>query len=288
MKSYYYCKDRHILRNPLRFGIKYSIFSEKSQIRSEESQKQGTIEDFIAFCGEDLPEYIDIFHIDDCDLDRLISAFGGIITDFNLYKKDGTLKSLEGLTSAKTIKLNYDGEDVCLWNIKSNTSLMSLKMQFPKCKTLNGVEGLVGSCVSDILLHAEGFSYPTQTEATLFDPTILKNMPSLKEARIYMSTPTDVKGALLSLAELGHLDLLKLHEDTFTFAQFAWLHTKIPNVRGVGGISNFYPNRQKDVTMMMIAGNDRPDLPIYDEDKVNEEFRAACEKYKKDELPPEC
>ena len=252
-----------------------------------QNDKPCTIAEFLAACRHQPPENIEIWDIAEADLAALLRECGAAIIELHLYLKEGSLADLACLTSLKKLSLVHAGERVALWELAKNTALEVAELRFPNCTRLENAAGLTGAAVQHLKLYADGISCPKPVPAPLFDAALLATLPQLKKAEIYMAPPQDPVASLKALARLSHLEELHLFENSFTFAQFAWLFTKLPQTHGFGGVVNFYPDRERDTHMMVISGSDRPDLPIAEEEAVHAAFRAACEAHKHKAEPPQ-
>ncbi len=283
--TYYYSIEAAILRNPLRRGVRHRISAERSVLH--QNDKPCTIAEFLAACRHQPPVVIEIWDIAEADLAALLGEFGASVIELHLYLKQGSLADLAYLTSLKKLSLVHAGDCVALWELAKNTALEVAELRFPNCTRLENAAGLAGAAVKHFKLYADGISCPKPVPTPLFDAALLAALPHLKKAEIYMAPPSDPIASLKALATLSHLEELHLFENSFTFAQFAWLFTRLPNTHGFGGVVNFYPDRMRDTHMMVISGLDRPDLPIAEEEAVHAAFKAACKAYENAPEPPQ-
>ena len=283
--TYFYSIEPAILRNPLRRGIRHRISAERSVLHPNDAPC--TMSEFLESCRQQPPENIEIWDVAEADLTALLHEFGASMIDLHLYLKAGSLAALACLTSLKKLSLVHMGERVALWEMAQNTALEVAELRFPNCTRLENAAGLTGAAMRQLKLYADGISCPKPVPAPLFDVALLATLPQLKKAEIYMAPPQDPVASLKALASLSHLEELHLFENSFTFAQFAWLFTKLPHTHGFGGVVNFYPDRARDTHMMVISGSDRPDLPIAEEEAVHAAFRAACKLYEGTPEPPQ-
>lgn len=283
--TYFYSIKSAILRDPLRRGIKHRISAERSVLHQNDAPC--TMAEFLAACRHQPPENIEIWNVAEADLAALLREFGAGIAELHLYLKEGSLAALACLTGLKKLSLVHAGDRVALWELAKNTALEVAELSFPNCTRLENAAGLAGAAIKHLKLYADGISCPKPVPAPLFDVALLETLPQLKKAQIYMAPPQDPVAALKALARLSHLEELHLFENSFTFAQFAWLFTKLPNTHGFGGVVNFYPDRMRDTHMMVISGSDSPDLPIAEEEAIHAAFQAACKLYEGIPEPPQ-
>ncbi len=284
--NYYFTIRKSILTNPLRRGTKYTISSEKS-IFFDDTVSFGTIDDFIKECSDAVVDYIELNKIDEPDLNRLMQAIGDKITEVKLYHSGGSLSSLALLTKVIKLDIYSSAKKIVLWEIKSNKELNTLELQLSDCEILENIHMLKGSHLTNLKIYSGGISLVRPISVPLFDPSILASIEGLTKAEIHMLPPSDAVYALTELSRLSHLNRLSLDKNNFTFAQFAWLKSKLPDTRGFGGIIEFYPDRENDTHMMLICGSDWQDLPISEEQRVHTEFERLTVLYENEPMPPQ-
>jgi hypothetical protein len=114
---------------------------------------------------------------------------------------------------------------------------------------------------------------------------------TLKRLSLAIAKTYDIKKTLISLSKLNNLEMLRLQDDAFTFEQFAWLKSKLPNVVGLDGTKYFEFLINGEVTgFYSVIGKRKPrQIPKEKHtraEKYQKEFDTLVKQYTKRKTPP--
>ena len=286
---YSFTVSTKILRNPLRYGIRHTLrrYEEGSSVLWGGEEFTDRLEDFFEKCEETPAEILEIWGLDQEEIALVLERIGAGVKELTLLLQDGDTAPLSFCTSLTKLSLIYGGQTLELWDVTKNTALEILSVEASDCTSLLGFERLAGSGIRELKLYSGGCSLLRPLAATVEDLSPLTKMPNLAKLELHLARGEDPISQLRVLATLTGLEELHLDEDAFSFAQFCWLAAKLPQVRGIGGISNFYPDRPRDTTMMKIDGWDVPDLDIDRENEIHERYAREKAAQAEQDTPPQ-
>lgn len=153
---------------------------------------------------------------------------------------------------------------------------------------INDFTGLANSFIEDLVI-LDGAVAINKTQIPLFsDFEVFVKMPKLRSLKLYCHTECDSTDILMSLSKLTGLEEIELPSDWFTFEQFAWLSSKLPNTKGLEPIAT-YEGYDDEPTTYEIIGRRMPrSLKMRSRrDKYEAKYFELVEKYKTQGTPPE-
>ena len=118
------------------------------------------------------------------------------------------------------------------------------------------------------------------------DFSLFTKIPKLNSLDLVLIKNEDATSDLLELAKLSNLEKIHFTDNYFTFEQFAWLKSKLPNVVGLEPIFE-YENWENE-TVWSVIGSKKPKA-IKKQEKANEYKKMYYELvnlYKNQDLPP--
>jgi len=209
------------------------------------------LEEFCKYAPESLG-YLDLSHCPD-------------IRDFSPFEK---------LINIQYINIEWNRKATKLWNLSQNKQLTYLHMT--DCNKVTDFSSLRDSNVVDLGLFGCNFLGSFTPKLVIDDMDNIFQIKTLKRLSLAIAKTYDIKKTLISLSKLNNLEMLRLQDDAFTFEQFAWLKSKLPNVVGLDGTKYFEFLINGEVTgFYSVIGKRKPR-------QIPKEKHARAEKYQKE------
>lgn len=203
------------------------------------------------------------------------------------YIRDFT--PLEKLINIQFINVEWNRKATKLWDLTKNKYLTYLHMT--DCNKITDFSHLRDSSIEDLGLFGCNFLGSFTPKLVIDDMDNIFQIKMLKRLSLAISKTYDIKKTLISLSKLNNLEVLKLQEDAFTFEQFAWLKSKLPNVDGLEGTKYFEFTINGEVTgFYSVIGKRKPrQIPKEKQakaEKYQQEYDTLVKQYTKRKTPP--
>lgn len=186
---------------------------------------------------------------------------------------------LEQLENIKEIFIYWNRKATKLWNLSKNRKLIKLNMI--NCNKITEFSNLKNSFVEDLSLHGCNYLSSFTPKLVIDDMNNLFDIPNLKILSFSVVKNYDIEKVLLKLSTLKNLRELRFLGNEFTFEQFAWLKSKLPNVQGLEGTNGM---------LYTVIGKGKPKIfSNISEDKINiykEKYEELVAYYLNIEKPP--
>ena len=259
---------------------------------SKKTHETGDINVYINFCKEENADKIILIDIDQSEYDLIIDSLKDSIKEIELHyiKLTNPINHDKlALCSKLTDVLIecYRGK-VLLWNVGCNSALEKLEITGVE-KIYNQI-GLKKSTVKELIIKNRKYNLDDTNKPIIDDFSIFETMPNLKTLNLFVGKKKNKEDDLIKLSRLINIEKIILPKNYFYFNQFAWLSSKLPNVKGIGCIKEVKWNKQIEKNEYTINGTRMPwQFKDYWGDGINKYldiFNELIEKYKNEINPP--
>lgn len=131
------------------------------------------------------------------------------------------------------------------WNQKATKVFDAKKLEkltffsIEEINKLTDYSGLEYSNIEYLKIWGCNFLSNFKPKIAIKDFSLFTRIPKLNNLDLVLIKNEDVTNDLLELAKLSNLEKIHLIDNYFTFEQFAWLKSKLPNVVGLEPISEY-------------------------------------------------
>ena len=194
------------------------------------------------------------------------------------------LSFIEQLTDLREVYIYWNQKATKVFDAKKLPHLTQLSIG--DANKLTDFSGLVGSNIENLRIWGCNFLGGFTPKTVIEDFEIFTKMPKLRSLNLVPVKNTNSQKDLLALSKLSKLENLYLPEGYFTFEQFAWLSSKLANVKGLEPIWEY--ESLQDEPMWSVIGKKQPKALKKREsrDEYEAKFYALVAKYKTRENPP--
>lgn len=289
MRKYVYQSKKTIMRNPMRVEIMHSIRLAQDDFKSTYFNSYDgecfSIEELLQEQKNFNMENVEIVGLNNTELCAIVKAnYSTLKTICIISNEIDDLTCFRGCNALKSVSFVGDCKKLELWNFCLTPNITALKLELPKCEKLLDFNCLSGSSLKELYIAGYSRKVPDLTLFTLDNVCALKTISGLEQLSLYCNFSSDKLELLSLFSSLKNIKSLNLPNDLFTFNQFAWLSSKLEQVKGLGPILSYYADRSKDVTMFTVVGYDQPD--VQDELPIIESFNKLKVENKDKILPP--
>ena len=121
------------------------------------------------------------------------------------------------------------------------------------------------------------------------DFSVFETMPNLESLNLFIKKKKDKSKDLISLSKLENIKEIYLPKNYFFFNQYAWLTSKLPNVKGIGCYRVEYDHANEMDGYIIngsrmcwyVRGFEKAKLKRY-----QKKFDELVQTYKNDTIPP--
>ncbi|PAT02187.1 hypothetical protein CI105_02255 [Candidatus Izimaplasma bacterium ZiA1] len=204
------------------------------------------------------------------------------------------LSPLSKLKNVKYIDYYWNRKATTLWDMSNNKELTYLKMT--DCNKIVDFSSLRHSNIEELHLYGCNFFGSLSPKLEIQDINEIVDIPNLKKLSLAVKKNSDGKNTLKSLSTLTNLEELWLQDGDFSFEQFAWLKSKLPNTKGIEGV-RYYEGKidyvEKGLVTLKkysVIGKRKPrSIDITEKEramKYQEKYDTLVRKYKHIKTPP--
>lgn len=159
---------------------------------------------------------------------NLICDFIGSINLIAKHNKAFDLSLLEKCTELVSIQMYWNTKQEILWDVKKNKKLKTFEiMDYYKVSDLSDFRG---STVEYLAFYGCNGCSSFASKMHVDDFSFVLDMPKLRELRFDIIKDEPSEYYLNILSKLQGLKIFYTPDNFFTFQQFAWLKSKLPNV----------------------------------------------------------
>lgn len=217
------------------------------------------------------------------ELDYLIDQLHPYVTALYLHAKHNRafdLTPLEKCSKLESVQLYWNTKQNALWDVRKNHRLKQFElMEYNKVSDFSAFRG---SSIETLRLFGCNACSSFVSKLHIDDPTFLLDMPNLRHLYLDIVQDKPSEYYLKLFEKCNKLQTLSFPTKFFTFQQFAWLKSHLPNV--ITGLDCIYYSGD----FFSIIGRRMPGL-LYDENKVakyQQRYDALVAKYRNREAPP--
>lgn len=199
------------------------------------------------------------------------------ITDLKLFKCPfvGDLSQLERFPKLERVIIYWNRKLKKIWNVNKNLKYLRIN----QCNSIVDFTSLRDSNIEQLILTSSGEDLTVKSAKLKLDDNenVLK-MNKLKKLTLCLNEKTTTSEFLREITKLRHLEELILLDDAYTFEEFAWLKSRLPNLEGIDGV-------QKHGEFYSVIGKKKPrvllEKDIHRVNKYREEYEELVLKYRK-------
>lgn len=136
---------------------------------------------------------------------------------------------LERCKNLEAIQLVWNTKQDTLWDVKKNTKLKSFEMT--DYYQISDFSQFRGSSIENLCLFGCNGLSSFKSKMHIKDFSFITDMPDLKELRIDIIKDEPSEYYLSLISKCRKLKIFTAPDSFFTFQQFAWLKSKLPQVR---------------------------------------------------------
>lgn len=189
-------------------------------------------EQFVSYVSCEKPERLVLSCSSQEQLDYLLNVIKDCAVSLNLKLKRNVsfdLSKLENITNLQSIQFYSNQKVSKLWNLKSNSKLKHFEMI--DYNAITDFSVFENSSVQDLRLIGCNYLSSFTSKLHIDDFEFLLKMPQLTSLSFDIVKDKADEYYLNILSKLTRLDCLHIPDSFFTFNQFAWLSSKLPNVK---------------------------------------------------------
>ena len=202
------------------------------------SQEISGLNEFINIINEsEDARHFSFYALPQEDLDIILKDFKKKIVSFKYceIKEENKILDFRYLKLCKklvSVEIAYHNKYVKLWNTRFNHKLEELKIT--DCKRLFNQKGLEGCSAKSVTIRRYAHGASDTKELVIKDFSVFETMPNLESLNLFIKKKKDKSKDLISLSKLENIKEIYLPKNYFFFNQYAWLTSKLPNVKGIG------------------------------------------------------
>ena len=295
--SYFYKKDFKFTKNK---QIKYSHILEKYEndgffpLVGSRRIELNSIDEYIKIIKDENASNIVLYKLNDKEVEYILSSLNDLVECLEvLYfenNKEGkyNLQSLSYCKNLHSVTFNITDKKITLWELNKTPKLKRLEILGIK-KIINQ-EALIGSNVETLIIRRYSHGAPDAKQLTINDFSIFKTMPNLQYLDLFIAKKKKKEKDLIELSKLENIKEIHLPKNYFYFNQYAWLSSKLNNVKGIGCINKIEYDHANEMDSYIINGSRKPwrilEIQQQKLDKYQKEFNKLIEYYKGINEPP--
>lgn len=225
------------------------------------------------------------FNFDSQDeFDYIIDLIKEFVVSLRILSKSNLiydLTPLEKCSKLESVYLEWNTRQETLWDVKKNTKLKSFMIRdYYKVSDFSAFRN--SSIESLCLFGCNGFSSFT-SKMHIKDFSFITDMPCLKELRIDIIKDEPSEYYLTLISKCQGLEIFTVPDSFFTFQQFAWLKSKLTNVKeGLDCVHNYY----KDFYSIIGKRTPKNIDHISKTEKYQQRYDSLVKKYENSIYPP--
>lgn len=189
-------------------------------------------EQFVSYVSCEKPQRLVLSCNSQEQLDYLLSVIKDYAVSLNLKLKRNVCFDLSGLaniTNLESIQFYSNQKISKLWNLRSNTKLKHFEMI--DYNAITDFSVFENSSVQDLRLIGCNYLSSFTSKLHIDDFGFLLKMPQLTSLSFDIVKDKTDGYYLNVLSKMTKLDCLYIPDSFFTFQQFAWLSSKLPQVK---------------------------------------------------------
>ena len=252
------------------------------------------VDEFInVVLSSDDATHITLNNLNQNDFDKVIKSLNNKIEeleycDLKNHNQVLDLKVLKLCKKLKKVDIQYSDKTIKLWNMKFNHKLDEVELK--GIKRILNQKGLERASVSKLVIKRRTHLTNDTKELLIKDFNVFATMPNLKVLDLFVKKKKNKKEDLLALAKLTNIKEIHLPKNYFFFNQYAWLSSKLNNVKGIGCIYKMEYDHANEMDGYIINGsrmcwyireNEQAKL-----NKYLRKFNKLVENYKNQKEPP--
>ena len=292
----YKYKKGWVVKNGNSF-FNYAIGNEKLELyqsgKSLTVYETENVTDYIEFCKKDNANRIVLVDIGQEEFNLIIEELSEKIEYLSIWYSPLKEKIdhcfLEKCKNLKRIEIKCYKGSFRLWELKENPILEYLEIT--GIDKLVNQELLKGASVSELVIRNRDYSLGDTKVPIINDFSVFETMANLKILDLFVGKKKEKKDDLISLAHLSNVEKITLPKNYFTFSQYAWLNSKLTNVKGIGCIKEERWNKLIEKNEYTINGTrmawEFKDYWGNGIDKYVNKFNNLVKLYKNEDIPPE-
>lgn len=237
--------------------------------------------------------HLTLNNISQNDFDKVIKTLSSKIEEIeycDLRKHDKVLdlKVLKLCKKLKQVDIQYSDKTIKLWNMKFNHKLEEVSLKGIR-KILNQ-KGFNKANVRKLVIKRRTYLTSDTKELLIKDFSIFESMPNLKILDLFIKKKKNKKDDLIALSNLTNIKEIHLPKNYFFFNQYAWLSSKLNDVKGIGCINKMEYDHANEMNGYIINGS-RMCWYIKENEKTKlnkylKEFNRLVDFYKNQKEPP--
>lgn len=193
------------------------------------------------------------------------------------------LSFIEKLTELRGIYIYWNQKASKLFDASKLPKLTMLSIE--DANKLIDFNGLEGSNIENLKIWGCNFLGSSTPKTIIEDFSIFTKMPKLKTLNLVPVKNKNSNVDLLALSKLIKLEKFHILENYFTFEQFAWLKSKLPNTKGIEPLYEW--DNWKNEIVWSVIGKKMPTVKKRETaDTYVAHFYALAKKYQSRENPP--
>lgn len=260
---------------------------------SKEIIETNNLNDYIEFCLKENAKKIVLVDINQEDFDYILEALSHIIEEIEINycntKSINNYSKLEKCNKLINVLIYGHRLTVKLW-ATSNNQLLE-RLEIIGVNRLLNQDGLKSSSVKELIIKNRNSNLNDTKSPVIKDFSIFETMPNLKILDLFIGKKVDKTNDLISLSKLKNIESITLPKNYFYFDQYAWLSSKLKNVKGIGCIKIERWNKRIEKNEYTINGVWMPwEFKDYYGDGINkylEKFNDLVDKFSKIDMPPQ-
>jgi len=281
-------------RNPLRIErtIKYCLYGSD---RLEQNINFGTLADYEETINSGVEiKKLSLIGLTAQELENLPKSIFKNVEELDLFYAKYSLKFIEEIKTLKVVRVNCDRDDldpndrvITLWDVSKNPVLEKLILGHPEITDISKLEN---STISHFEIERGRYFLEDDLPFKIkTDFSVFLTMKNLRVLKLWVEPIKDNYSNLVALSKLTELEEIYLPKHYFTFAQFAYLKSKLKKAKGLSPFREFR-NRQKDRFEYMRVGSETPrefvpmSKELYDIDVA--EYEMLAKEFENIDTPP--
>ena len=194
------------------------------------------------------------------------------------------LSFIEELTNLEALYIYWNQKATKVFDAKKLEKLTFFSVE--DANKITDFSGLEYSNIEYLSIWGCNFLGSFTPKIAIKDFSLFTRIPKLNSLDLVLIKNEDATSDLLELAKLSNLEKIHFTDNYFTFEQFAWLKSKLPNVVGLEPIFE-YENWENE-TVWSVIGSKKPKA-VKKQEKANEYkkmYYELVDLYKNQNLPP--
>ena len=275
MSGYKYSVQTITSKNPVKIYKQLIICPVKDYIKWDSFQVVNSFDKILQLIERSHINALDLSNLEADEIDKILDITTLSLEHLTLNNCKFNNESIEKCANLIIFEGNCLYNLVSLWNVNKNASLENLTLNI--CTNLKDIDGIKNSNISTFEI------YNSSRPSKIKNYKVLQTLTRLENLTLLLDDIEDKTKLLELLSTLTTLKNLSLPKNFFTFNQFAWLKSKLPNEKNISALYHIKKDIANERVYASIIGNDKPSMVYEDEESLEsyqDEFVRLVELYK--------